>query len=112
MLLGRSVDPALLMQESREDEFLEIYFNTLIQSLKEARKPPLPPGYKWDDCKRSYELCVLDAAIEMHTKDGAAGGNEYLMWRTRGIVDRLEKNVADLASAMQWKNSVYSMFPL
>ena len=111
-LLCSSVDPSLLLHDQREEEFLGVYFNELQSSLKEARKPPLPPGYKWEDCMSSYELCILDHCAELHLREDS--GSEYACLRCGEVVERLEKTVdtnSNDLSASQWKSVIFNQFP-
>jgi hypothetical protein len=110
-LLCKSVEPGLLLVDQREEEFLGIYFNQLSASLKEARKPPLPPGYKWEDCVRGFELCVLDVCVDLHESED--GGSEYAMGRCQQLVDRLERTVdtREFLTSSQWKSVIQQQFP-
>jgi hypothetical protein len=93
---------------AQEEEFLGIYFEQLGKSLREARKPPLPPGYKWEDCAKGYDLAVLDLCADIHAREGAEGGSEYAVWKCGAVVDALERKVGGSTEPTlgQWKSII------
>ena len=119
VLLCESVDQGLLVRDMREEEFLAIYFQHLGSCLRARKKPPLPPGYNIQDATNMYEVCLMLYCSAVASKGKGAGGDgggyEYAMWRSRQLVEGLEREAGKGGKELSesaWGNIFMAKYPM